>query len=60
VRTILTQDYGLEVESVTCPDAQEVAVDNTFECTAVVDGEPVPVQIRITSEDGNYEVGRPA
>jgi hypothetical protein len=60
VRTILTQDYGLEVESVTCPEGTEVQTDVTFECTAVVDGQPVAVPIRITSTDGNYEVGRPA
>jgi Domain of unknown function (DUF4333) len=60
VRTILTQDYGLEVESVTCPEGTEVQTDVTFECTAVVDGQQVAVPIKITSTDGNYEVGRPA
>ena len=60
VRQVLTQDYGLEVESVTCPEGTEVVTDATFECTAVVDGEQVAVPIRITSNDGNYEVGRPA
>jgi hypothetical protein len=60
VRQVLTQDYGMEVESVTCPEGTEVATDATFECTAVVDGEQVAVPIKITSTDGNYEVGRPA
>jgi hypothetical protein len=60
VQQVLTQDYDLEVQSVTCPDGTEVATDATFECTAVIDGEQVAVPIRITSEDGNYEVGRPA
>ena len=60
VRQVLSQDYGLEVQSVTCPDGTAVATDATFECTAVIDGEQVAVPIRITSEDGNYEVGRPA
>ncbi len=60
VRQVLSQDYGLEVQSVTCPDGTEVATDVTFQCTAVIDGEEVAVPIRITSEDGNYEVGRPA
>jgi hypothetical protein len=60
VRQVLSQDYGLEVQSVTCPDGTEVATDATFQCTAVIDGEEVAVPIRITSEDGNYEVGRPA
>jgi Domain of unknown function (DUF4333) len=60
VRQVLTQDYGLEVESVTCPEGTTVTPEVTFECTAVVDGEQVGVPIRITSTDGNYEVGRPA
>ena len=60
VQQVLTQDYGLEVESVTCPEGQQVVPDATFECTAVADGEQVAVPIKITSPEGNYEVGRPA
>jgi Domain of unknown function (DUF4333) len=60
VQQVLTQDYDLEVQSVTCPQGQQVVPDTTFECTAVVDGDQVTVPIRITSTDGNYEVGRPA
>jgi hypothetical protein len=60
VQQVLAQDYGLEVESVTCPEGQQVVPDAGFECTAVVDGAQVPVPIKITSSDGNYEVGRPA
>ena len=60
VQQVLTQDYGLKVQSVTCPDGQQVLPNATFECTAVVDGDQVTVPIKITSEDGNYEVGRPA
>jgi hypothetical protein len=59
VRQVLTQDYGLQVESVTCPEGTAVVADTAFECTAVVDGEQIAVPIRITSGDGNYEVGRP-
>jgi hypothetical protein len=59
VQQVLTQDYDLEVQSVTCPDGQQVVPDATFECTAVVDGDQVTVPVRITSADGNYEVGRP-
>jgi hypothetical protein len=60
VQQVLAQDYGLQVESVTCPEGQQVVADAGFECTAVVDGDQVAVPIKITSSDGNYEVGRPA
>jgi hypothetical protein len=60
VQQVLSQDYDLEVQSVSCPTGQQVVPDATFECTAVVDGDEVTVPIRITSADGNYEVGRPA
>jgi hypothetical protein len=60
VQQVLSQDYDLEVQTVTCPQGQEVVPDATFECTAVVDGDQVTVPIKITSVDGNYEVGRPA
>ena len=60
VQQVLSQDYDLEVQSVTCPDGQQVVPDATFECTAIVDGDQVSVPIKITSADGNYEVGRPA
>lgn len=60
VQQVLTQDYDLEVQSVTCPEGQQVVPDATFECTAVVDGDQVTVPIKITTADGNYEVGRPA
>ena len=57
---VLTKDYDLKVQSVTCPDGQEVVPNATFNCTAVVDGDQVNVPVKITSADGNYEVGRPA
>jgi Domain of unknown function (DUF4333) len=61
VQRVLTQDYGLPgVASVTCPEGVQVVVGAAFECQATVDGEPVTVPIRVTSQDGGYEVGRPA
>jgi hypothetical protein len=60
VQQVLTQDYGLEVQAVTCADGVEVQEGTTFDCQATVDGEALTVPIRITSSEGNYEVGRPA
>ncbi|WP_214405066.1 DUF4333 domain-containing protein [Pseudonocardia lacus] len=60
VQKVLTDEYGLTVESVTC--GQNIRVDNgaTFECDATIDGQPQKVPVKVTSADGDYEVGRPA
>lgn len=61
VQQVLTEQYQIAgVESVTCPDSQEVTVGHTFECTATINGEQQAVPITVTSEEGNYEVGKPA
>jgi hypothetical protein len=59
VQRVLTQDYELDVSSVTCGEGVRVEVGATFECQATIDGEQVTVPITVTSEDGGYEVGRP-
>ncbi|MGH3566639.1 MAG: DUF4333 domain-containing protein [Pseudonocardia sp.] len=60
VQQMLTENYGIAgVESVTCEAGVEVVAGESFECAAVVEGEDVTVPIRITSADGDYEVGRP-
>ncbi|WP_146240018.1 DUF4333 domain-containing protein [Prauserella flavalba] len=60
VQQILTQSYRVEgVERVTCPPDQPVEVGLTFDCTAVIAGEPKRVQITVKSEDDEYEVGYP-
>ncbi|MCO1656084.1 DUF4333 domain-containing protein [Pseudonocardia humida] len=60
VQKVLTDEYGLAVESVTC--GQDIRVDNgaTFECDATIDGQPRKVPVKVTSAEGDYEVGRPA
>jgi hypothetical protein len=60
VQKVLTDEYGLAVETVTC--GQNIQVDNgaTFTCQATVDGQPREVPVKVTSADGDYEVGRPA
>lgn len=60
VQRILTTDYGVEGEvAVDCPEGIEVTEGATFTCTATVDGNALSVPIRVTSPDGEYEVGRP-
>jgi hypothetical protein len=59
VQRILTDDYGLKAASVTCPANITVTDGATFTCDATVGGDKVTVPIRVTSADGNYEVGRP-
>jgi Domain of unknown function (DUF4333) len=59
VQKVLTDSYGLNVSSVTCGKGIQVAQGASFTCDATVDGASVTVPIRVTSKDGNYEVGRP-
>ncbi|WP_067843942.1 DUF4333 domain-containing protein [Nocardia lijiangensis] len=60
VKKVLTDSYGIQdVSDVSCPSGQEVKVDATFECTLKVSGEQKKVNIKITKDDGTYEVGRP-
>ncbi|WP_378731111.1 DUF4333 domain-containing protein [Nocardia brasiliensis] len=60
VKKVLTDSYGIQdVSDVACPSGQEVKVDATFSCDLKVSGEAKKVTIKITKEDGTYEVGRP-
>ncbi|WP_051133211.1 DUF4333 domain-containing protein [Nocardia paucivorans] len=61
VQKVLSESYGIEdISDVTCPSGQEVKVDATFTCELKVGGEAKTVNIKITKEDGTYEVGRPS
>ncbi|MEV0712969.1 DUF4333 domain-containing protein [Nocardia aurea] len=61
VKKVLTDSYGIQdVDGVSCPSGQEVKVDATFECTLQVSGEQKKVNVKITNENGTYEVGRPS
>ena len=61
VAKVLEESYGIEdVKDVQCPAGQEVAVDATFTCDLKVGGEDKTVNIKITKDDGTYEVGRPS
>jgi hypothetical protein len=60
VQKVLTNDYGLTgVDRVICGDGNRVVAGTTFDCRATVDGKQVTVPIRVTTDAGDYEVGRP-
>lgn len=60
VSRVLKESYGIaDVSDVSCPSGQEVKVDATFTCDLKVSGEDKQVTIKITKDDGTYEVGRP-
>jgi hypothetical protein len=63
IQSILVNEYGMEnIESVTCPADQEVKTGNKFECTVEQGGDDpkeLTVEITITSDDGEYQVGLP-
>jgi len=61
VSTVLKDSYGIsDVGDVSCPSGQKVEIDSTFQCTLKVNGEDKKVNIKVTKEDGTYEVGRPS
>ncbi|WP_189022925.1 DUF4333 domain-containing protein [Nocardia rhizosphaerihabitans] len=60
VSRVLKDSYGIaDVTDVSCPSGQEVKVDATFTCDLKVSGEAKKVTVKITKDDGTYEVGRP-
>lgn len=61
IEGILIDQYRIAgVTGVSCPGGQKVEVGNTFDCTATIGSEQKSIPIKVTSEDGNYEVGKPA
>ncbi|MBB5917047.1 hypothetical protein BJY24_005959 [Nocardia transvalensis] len=60
IQKVLKDSYGIDdVQEVTCPSGQKVDVGKTFDCTLKVGGEQKKVTVKITKDDGTYEVGRP-
>ncbi|MFI5775611.1 DUF4333 domain-containing protein [Nocardia sp. NPDC051570] len=60
VQKVLKDSYGIDdVQGVSCPSGQKVQVGKAFECTLKVGGEQKKVTVKITKDDGTYEVGRP-
>ncbi|HWE90303.1 MAG TPA: DUF4333 domain-containing protein [Pseudonocardiaceae bacterium] len=62
VASILRNEYGysdVQAADVTCPSNKPVTNGETFSCVANIDGSTKNVSIKVTSNDGNYEVFRP-
>jgi hypothetical protein len=62
VASVLRNDYGysdVQASDVTCPSNKPVSNGDTFLCVANIDGTTKNVPIKVTSNDGNYEVFRP-
>lgn len=60
VHKVLTANYKLEnVRIVICPAKQLVKAGTKFHCTATIDGERRKILIKVTSDEGDYSVGRP-
>ncbi|MBF6170541.1 DUF4333 domain-containing protein [Nocardia blacklockiae] len=60
VQKVLKDSYGIDdVQNVSCPSGQKVEVGKSFDCTLKVGGEQKKVTVKITKDDGTYEVGRP-
>ncbi|GAB2696680.1 DUF4333 domain-containing protein [Nocardia thraciensis] len=61
VQKVLKDSYGIDdVQDVNCPSGQKVEVGKTFDCTLKVGGEQKKVAVKVTKDDGTYEVGRPS
>lgn len=61
VTKILTDSYGLKgVTGVTCDSNVKVVKGGTFACKATIDGQQQNIAVRITSDEGGYEVARPS
>jgi hypothetical protein len=60
VQKILSDNYQVTASAVTCPANVKVASGASFECQATVDGAQKKVPITVTSNSGDYQVGRPA
>ncbi|MGH3796057.1 MAG: DUF4333 domain-containing protein [Pseudonocardiaceae bacterium] len=59
VQRILSDEYGQQAQSVTCPADQEVRTGSTFTCQATIDGAQRNVTITVKTDAGEYEVARP-
>ncbi|MBF6331384.1 DUF4333 domain-containing protein [Nocardia transvalensis] len=60
VQKVLKDSYGIDdVQDVNCPSGQKVEIGKTFDCSLKVGGEQKKVTVKITKDDGTYEVGRP-
>ncbi|HEX5113839.1 MAG TPA: DUF4333 domain-containing protein [Pseudonocardiaceae bacterium] len=59
VKTVLQNDYKINVSNVTCPSDPEVSVGKVYQCHVSVGGQQKEVDVTIKSTDGLYEVAQP-
>jgi hypothetical protein len=60
VQQVLRGDFGEgDVRNVSCPKNEPVKTGTTFECSAVVAGQPKKVTVRVLNEQPQFEVGAP-
>lgn len=60
VYTMLARHYQIDdVQLVICPPNRPVVRGTAFRCTATIAGEKTSVPITVTSDEGDYVVGRP-
>ncbi|WP_232668684.1 DUF4333 domain-containing protein [Pseudonocardia sp. TRM90224] len=59
VQQVLSNDYKVTATAVSCGASVKVEAGTKFECKATVDGQELTVPVMITTNAGNYEVGRP-
>ncbi|WP_019813239.1 DUF4333 domain-containing protein [Saccharomonospora saliphila] len=52
-------EAGHEVDSITCPEGQEVEPGATFTCDGTIDGQRQQVPITVDNAEGHYQVGQP-
>lgn len=60
VQKVLTENFGMaKITSVSCPSSPEIKQGNTFTCTVTADGKQRQVPVKVTNDQGEYEVGQP-
>ncbi|MPZ00230.1 MAG: DUF4333 domain-containing protein [Actinophytocola sp.] len=60
VYSMLARHYRInDVQLVICPPNRPVVRGTTFRCTATIAGGKTSVPIKVTSDNGDYVVGRP-
>ena len=60
VKKVLDESYGIkEVSDIKCDSAMEVKIGSTYSCDLKVSGDAKKVDLKVTKDDGTYEVSRP-
>lgn len=61
VTKVLVSSYGItDVQDLSCPSGQPSIAGTTFDCTAKIENQNRKITVKVTSDNGTYEVGRPS